>query len=126
VWGNISTGCTSCVLNHCSFTNNSISLAIVTGLHEMYNNLNLYSFLNFQIHSITLGCNHSRGGSTTTTPIFLIFSSNSGNFVKTFSHGDATKKLWLSNQFILALTLASFIASSTISIHISSIFLFLL
>jgi hypothetical protein len=59
-----------------------------------------------------------------TTQIFLIFSSSSGNLFKNFSQGEATKKLWFSSQFMFAFTIASRIASSTISIQINSVSLF--
>gem|GEM_PF-5828708 len=98
------------------FTNNSISLTMVTGLQEIYNNLNSDSFFRSQIIWTTFLCNPSLGGSMMTRPRFFNLFLISGFWVKAFSAGLARKMTLSSRPLIFALYHASVIASSTISI----------
>jgi hypothetical protein len=98
----MSTACKDFILNHLSI-NNSISLAIVLGLHEMYNSLKLFSFFSFSIRSITFLCNHSLGGSTITSQIFCNSFCISGLLFNTFSDADAINLHLSLIQFISAL-----------------------
>jgi len=97
----------------------SISLTIVTGLQEIYNNLKSDCFFKSQIIWTTFLWRPSLGGSMMTRPrlsnLFLI----SGVWVNAFSAGLARKITLSSSPFIFALCRASVIASSTISIHTS-------
>ena len=68
MWGNISTGCRDFTFNP-SWSNNSISLAIVVGLHDMYRSLKLFDCFNLAIRLITFEWSHSLGGSTMTSHI---------------------------------------------------------
>jgi hypothetical protein len=100
--------------------NNSISLAIVIGLHDIYSSLKSDSFFSSHKKLIRFLFNHSLGGSTITAHKSFIFSFKFGLVLKAFSLGDAKKKQLFSSQFILALYCASIIASSTISIQTKS------
>ena len=115
VWGNISTGWIFEILNPWVMSN-SMSLTIVIGLQEIYNNLKSCSFLRLPRKVITFLCRPSLGGSTITSHRFLILATSSIFVIRAFSAAFATKRTCFSSQFILALCSASMMASGTISI----------
>ena len=118
VWGNISTGWIVLILNpHAS--KSSISLTMVTGLQEIYNNLKSDSFLRSQIIWTTFLWRPSLGGSMMTRPRLLSLFLISGVCVNAFSAGLAKNTTLSSIPLIFALYQASAIASSTISIPTS-------
>jgi len=114
----MSTGWISLILKP-HWISNSISLTIVTGLQEIYNNLKSDSFFRSQIIWTTFLCNPSLGGSMMTSPRLFSLFFISGFWVNAFSAGLAKKTTSSSIPLIFALYHASVIASSTISIQTS-------
>lgn len=112
----MSTGWISFMLKPHS-TNSSMSLTMVTGLHDIYNNLNSDSFFRSQIIWTTFLWSPSLGGSMITRPKLSSFSLISGFCRNAFSAGAARKMTSSSMPLIFAFCRASVMASSTISIQ---------